>query len=66
MKVEKAINVFKNTYPTTWQIARDLIRGKSDEYIMNKYRVSVMPLAAVKAHLNRSGKYSTLANNCNF
>ena len=66
MDQEEARKTFRKKYPTTWKVVRDLMKCKSNKYIMDKHFITIKTLATIKSNLNREGRYSSLAQMCNF
>jgi hypothetical protein len=54
----RARKAFAAKYPKTWAIAKDVLQGTT--------MGNPATYAAVKANLNRSGKYQDMAIACNF
>jgi hypothetical protein len=57
---------FRDAYPMTWEMARDLLKGASPEDVAWQHDVSRGTVAAVLANLNRPGNFQCMANDCHF
>ncbi len=57
---------FAEAYPYTWDIAREVIKGRESEDIADDLDVSTGTVAAVKANLARWCTFSDMAYECNF
>ena len=62
----QARKLLKRNYPQTWEVVRDLMKGKKDGYILTKHNITVRSLAGIKSNLNRSCRFSEIATACEY
>lgn len=65
-QTRKARSQFYHKYPDTCHIAESILKGVDTEDVMWMFDVSAGTVAAIRANLKRPGRYSDLANQCNF